>query len=332
MDPRRSGGHASGMTSAPPPPPAAPPPPFPPALDPPAWQAPPPPPGPSVRGPLRRSRTDKILGGVNGGLAEYTGIDALLWRVGFVALTLAGGAGVVVYLLLWLLMPAGPPAGAGEPVTRRERVALGPRSPVPGITIAVLLILMGAMAMFSTFSPWEIHPRGYFGVALLVVGLGLVAAAFATGRTARGGLIALGVVLSLGLAAAASEPWEGSGGGAGDRTYRPGSAASVQDAYRGDVGDLTLDLTRIDIGALGDEGPISTRIEHGAGDVRVLVPYDADVQLTVDSGLGSVDAFGEGDTDGFFPGRGAGAWVDDGVPDVVLVVHNGLGDVEVSRG
>jgi hypothetical protein len=246
-----------------------------------------------------------------------------------VALTLAGGAGVVVYLLLWLLMPAGPPAGAEASVTRRERPPVGPRSPVPGITIAVLLILLGAMAMFSNFSPWEIHPRGYFGMALLVVGIGLVAAAFATGRTARAGLIALGVVLSLGLAAAASEPWEGSGAGHGDRTYRPGTEAAVRDVYRGDVGDLTLDLTRIDV---GDEGPISTRIQHGAGDVRVLVPLDADVQLTVDSGLGSVDAFGEGNTDGYFAGRGAGPTVDDGVPDVHLVIHNGLGDVEVSRG
>jgi Cell wall-active antibiotics response 4TMS YvqF len=203
------------------------------------------------------------------------------------------------------------------------------RSPVPGITIAVLLILMGAMAMFSSFSPWEFHPRGYFGVALLVVGLGLVAAAFATGRTARGGLIALGVVLSLGLIAAASEPWEGNGRDAGDRVFRPGTEAGVRDVYRGDVGDLTLDLTRIDV---VDEGPISTRIEHGAGDVRVLVPLEADVEVTVDTGLGSADVFGEGDTEGYFAGRGAGATVDDGVPDVTLVIHNGLGDVEVSRG
>jgi phage shock protein C len=68
---------------------------------------PPPPPAPAVRPPLRRSCTDKMLGGVCGGLAEYTGIDSLLWRVGFVAVTLAGGAGFVVYLLLWVLMPPG---------------------------------------------------------------------------------------------------------------------------------------------------------------------------------------------------------------------------------
>src|SRR3954452_19177576 len=114
------------MTTAPPP---AAPPPSPPPLEPPMWQPPPPPPGPPVRSQLRRSRTDKILGGVSGGLAEYSGIDALLWRVGFVALALAGGTGVIVYLLLWLLMPAGP-AFSGAPAEPRVKVPAGP--PVAG--------------------------------------------------------------------------------------------------------------------------------------------------------------------------------------------------------
>jgi phage shock protein C len=62
---------------------------------------------PPLRPPLRRSATDTMLAGVCGGLAEHTGIDSLVWRVGFVALTLAGGAGFPVYLLLWVLMPPG---------------------------------------------------------------------------------------------------------------------------------------------------------------------------------------------------------------------------------
>jgi phage shock protein PspC (stress-responsive transcriptional regulator) len=55
-----------------------------------------------------------MIGGVAGGLAEYTGIDPVLWRVGFVGLTVAGGAGVLVYLLLWVLMPPGPLAPGHE--------------------------------------------------------------------------------------------------------------------------------------------------------------------------------------------------------------------------
>ena len=43
-----------------------------------------------------------------GGLAEYTDTDPLLWRVGFIALAVMG-AGILVYPLLWLLVPAGGP-------------------------------------------------------------------------------------------------------------------------------------------------------------------------------------------------------------------------------
>jgi phage shock protein PspC (stress-responsive transcriptional regulator) len=49
-----------------------------------------------------------MIGGVCGGLADYSGIDPVLWRVGFVGLTLAGGSGVLVYLFLWVLTPSDP--------------------------------------------------------------------------------------------------------------------------------------------------------------------------------------------------------------------------------
>ena len=61
-----------------------------------------------MRPPLLRSRTDLLVGGVAAGLARHTGVDALLWRLGFVALVFAGGSGFFLYLALWLLVPAGP--------------------------------------------------------------------------------------------------------------------------------------------------------------------------------------------------------------------------------
>jgi phage shock protein PspC (stress-responsive transcriptional regulator) len=300
----------------------------PPSVGPPAWQ-PPPPAGP-VRPQLRRSRTDKILGGVNGGLAEYTGIDALLWRVGFVALTLVAGTGVIIYLLLWVLMPAGPPDGRGVPGEEAPRKIAGPRSPVPGLTIAGLLIVVGLLALISRFSDWDLGGRGFLGASLLVVGAGLVVAAFTGGRTARGGLIALGVVLSLALVTVSSLPRNGVSGGVGDRTFRPATVADVRDTYRGGFGDMTVDLTRLDQG-LSD--PVTTRIEHGIGDLEIVVPHSADVRLTIDHGLGDVQVFDRGsETDGFFPGTGSRAWTDDGEPEFVLTVNSGVGDVEVSRG
>jgi phage shock protein PspC (stress-responsive transcriptional regulator) len=55
---------------------------------------------------LTRPTADRMLAGVASGLADYTGIDVIIVRIGFVVLTLLGGAGIPVYLACWLLMPA----------------------------------------------------------------------------------------------------------------------------------------------------------------------------------------------------------------------------------
>lgn len=57
---------------------------------------------------LYRSRTDRKLGGVCGGLAQYLNLDATLIRVLFVVLTLLGGAGPLIYLALWIIVPNEP--------------------------------------------------------------------------------------------------------------------------------------------------------------------------------------------------------------------------------
>ena len=59
--------------------------------------------------PLRRSRTNRQIAGVVGGLAEYFNLDATLLRVVYVVGSIVSAAfpGVLVYLLLWLLIPEG---------------------------------------------------------------------------------------------------------------------------------------------------------------------------------------------------------------------------------
>ncbi|MBO4827402.1 MAG: PspC domain-containing protein [Prevotella sp.] len=51
------------------------------------------------------SETDKKIGGVCGGLAEYFDVDSLIVRIIFVVLVFGYGTGVLAYLLLWLLAP-----------------------------------------------------------------------------------------------------------------------------------------------------------------------------------------------------------------------------------
>ncbi|GAB3391476.1 PspC domain-containing protein [Massilia agri] len=54
---------------------------------------------------LRRSRLDRWLGGVCGGLALATGVETWLWRLMFVLFTLTFGFGVAIYVLLWIFVP-----------------------------------------------------------------------------------------------------------------------------------------------------------------------------------------------------------------------------------
>ncbi|HYH29379.1 MAG TPA: PspC domain-containing protein [Pseudonocardia sp.] len=72
----------------------------------PSYPAPGPEPASRPKFRLRRSRTDRMLGGVCGGLAESLGVDAAVVRIGLVTLTVLGfGMGVVVYAAIWLLAP-----------------------------------------------------------------------------------------------------------------------------------------------------------------------------------------------------------------------------------
>ena len=54
---------------------------------------------------LRRSRTDRSIAGVCGGLAQFLGIDSTAVRVAMALLVLFGGMSLIIYLLMWLLIP-----------------------------------------------------------------------------------------------------------------------------------------------------------------------------------------------------------------------------------
>lgn len=54
---------------------------------------------------IYRSKDDYIVAGVSSGIAEYFEIDATLIRVIFILLTIGGGSGILIYLILWLIIP-----------------------------------------------------------------------------------------------------------------------------------------------------------------------------------------------------------------------------------
>lgn len=58
--------------------------------------------------PLRRSRGDRILAGVCGGLGEFFGISPAWFRLAFIVAAIPGGVpGITLYILMWLIVPKG---------------------------------------------------------------------------------------------------------------------------------------------------------------------------------------------------------------------------------
>jgi phage shock protein PspC (stress-responsive transcriptional regulator) len=55
---------------------------------------------------FKRSRSDRWLGGVCGGIGRSTGMESWVWRLIFAALFICAGAGLLVYLLLWIFVPS----------------------------------------------------------------------------------------------------------------------------------------------------------------------------------------------------------------------------------
>jgi len=54
---------------------------------------------------LRRSRSDRWIAGVCGGIAASTGVASWVWRLSFALVFLFGGAGLLIYILLWIFVP-----------------------------------------------------------------------------------------------------------------------------------------------------------------------------------------------------------------------------------
>ena len=75
----------------------------------------------SSRAGLRRDLDDRVVGGVCAGLGRRLGIDPVILRVAFVALAAAGGSGIVLYALAWLLIPAATAAQPSAPARTLPR-------------------------------------------------------------------------------------------------------------------------------------------------------------------------------------------------------------------
>ncbi len=111
-------------------------------------------------GRLRRSSGDRRVAGVAGGLARHLDVDPLLLRVGFVVLVFFGGAGLILYLAAWVLVPRDDTGRAGLRLDARSRTIA-----LVAVGVIAALALLGS-ATGAAGVPW---PVVVVGLLVLVV-------------------------------------------------------------------------------------------------------------------------------------------------------------------
>jgi phage shock protein C len=109
-----------------------------------------------------------MVAGVASGIARHLGLDPTLVRIAFVVLTLAGGSGVLAYIVAWLVIPeetADDVAGTGRPVT-------GPDATTLRYALGALLVLVGLLTALDRLVPAVGHLL--WPMALIVLGVTIV--------------------------------------------------------------------------------------------------------------------------------------------------------------
>jgi phage shock protein PspC (stress-responsive transcriptional regulator) len=193
------------------------------------------------------------------------------------------------------------------------------RSKVTPITLGLALLAAGVAAAVPAISPAQVA-----AVALGVIGLGLV-----TGSLLHGGrgLIAVAVPLALATWLLHAVPFTDAG--AGERRWNTATPTQLQDRYAHAVGSGHLDLTDL---VVPDGRTASTTVAVSLGETKVFLPPDLDVEVVCRVATGDVTCLGERSSG--FSARAEVA--DDGADGpgggrLVLDVHSGIGNVEVTR-
>jgi phage shock protein PspC (stress-responsive transcriptional regulator) len=231
---------------------------------------------------------------VCGGLGEYFDVDPVLVRVGFVLLAVfTAGTGLLLYLAGWLVIPA---AAASEEQTtplqgrmqRPDGVHLG------ALVFGLIVIAVGALWLLHAAGVARVDIGVALAVALAVIGAVLVGT---LGRASTGGLIVLGIALTVLLAGTMSIEADPDTA-FGDRVERPTSVDQLKSTYSHTLGSMTLDFTQFELPV----GTTTTESISSFGSVTIFVPSGVGVKVDAKSSFGSVHAFGQ-EIDGVDAGR-----------------------------
>ena len=282
---------------------------------------------------LRRSRSNRMLAGVCGGLAEYFELHPAVFRVAFVVIALLPGAGILIYLAGALVVPDEGRDDSIAGAALRDRR----KRPWPLIGLALVAIasamLVAPVAFWSRDEAWLLPLVG--GGVILWLARRDVAREDAPDASARAaedrrrmrrllGLLVVALATIVALAAAFVAVFDVRlRDGVGERFHVVTSTQDLRGEYRLGVGDLRVDLSSIALPV--GETHLEARVDVGA--LRVIVPDGVALRVRADAQFGDIDLLEES-VDGY----DVEATLDEAGPRVlVLDAHVGVGSVDVTR-
>jgi hypothetical protein len=196
------------------------------------------------------------------------------------------------------------------------------------LVLGLVVVVIGVMAFLQAAGVSDVPWQAVLPGSLIAVGLGLGIAGQRS-ESGQGGLIAIGIVLTIVLAGASAVdiPLEG---GVGERTERPMSLSEVKSEYSLAVGQLTLDLTSVSVPVTGTARTVRARV--GVGQLIVELPLDQLAVVRGHAGMGQVTIFGQSD-EGFGVDKDVTPSVPAGEPIAFsLDLSVGIGEVRVQHG
>ena len=225
------------------------------------------------RRPLLRSKDNRVVWGVAGGLADHIGFNATLVRLAFVVITLFGGAGLLAYLVLAVALPEDD--GTGKPVPESVWARLG-KVFVVCLLVAVGLSVAAVLVALSAYTTATGHGTIVAGV-VIALGIAMIAFAFAPDVRRRSTPLLLTSALVIGIPAGAIAAADIKiDSSIGQRNYDPGAVVDLpHDGYHLGMGQLIVDLRHLP----WRQGQTITASAHlGIGQMIVSVPSNVCIQ------------------------------------------------------
>ncbi|GAB6189388.1 PspC domain-containing protein [Marinitoga arctica] len=124
---------------------------------------------------LYRSKKDKMLGGVCGGLAEYFDISSTLVRLICLGLIIADGIGLILYILAWIIIPEeGDFEDKSEAVEEKNNLDKTSDTSKKNTIIGLVFILFGLFFLLNNFFPNILSFSLMVGISFFVLGIYLM--------------------------------------------------------------------------------------------------------------------------------------------------------------